>query len=67
MIDDSFSDELDEAIVALVLQGEPNKVIGRRLKVPIGTIKWRLHRIYRRLGIFSRSQLIIKVKELNES
>ena len=56
-------DRIDREIVRLLLAGEPNKVIARRLDIPLGTVKWRLHRLYARVGVTSRVQFAMKVRD----
>ena len=58
-----FTDELDETIARLVVSGLPNKAIARRVDVPEGTVKWRLHRLYGRLGVQTRSRFVLEVRE----
>jgi DNA-binding NarL/FixJ family response regulator len=47
-----------------VLQGLPNKVIGRRLNMADGTVKSHLNTVYRMFGVNSRAQLILKAREM---
>lgn len=56
-----FTDEVDEAIARLVVAGLPNKAIAGRLGIPEGTVKWRLHRMYGRLGVQSRSRFVLQL------
>ena len=58
-----FTDEIDETIARLVVAGLPNKAIAARLRMPEGTVKWRLHRLYGRLGVQSRSRFVLEVRE----
>jgi DNA-binding NarL/FixJ family response regulator len=47
-----------------VLQGLPNKIIGRRLNMADGTVKSHLNTVYRMFGVNSRAQLILKAREM---
>jgi DNA-binding NarL/FixJ family response regulator len=47
-------------IVELVCQGLRNKEIARRFDLTEGTVKVHLHNVYRKLGVNSRTELIIK-------
>lgn len=47
-----------------LLQGLPNKVIASRLGMAEGTVKTHLNTIYRLLGVNSRTQVILKAREL---
>lgn len=56
------SDRLDRQIVDLVLAGAGNKQIARELGLPEGTVKWRVHRLYVRVGVSSRTQFVLKMQ-----
>ena len=56
-------DEVDRRITQLVIEGLANKEISARLKMPEGTVKWRLHRLYERAGVQSRSQFVLRIRE----
>jgi DNA-binding NarL/FixJ family response regulator len=58
-----FTDEIDVAIARLVVEGLPNKAIAARVALPEGTVKWRLHRMYGRLSVQSRSRFVLEVKD----
>lgn len=58
-----FEDELDRRIAQLVFAGLPNKTVAARAGVPEGTVKWRLHRMYRRLDVASRSQFVLALRD----
>lgn len=59
-----FTDEIDEKIARLVVAGLPNKAVAARLEIPEGTVKWRLHRMYGRMGVQSRTGFVLEVREL---
>jgi two-component system nitrate/nitrite response regulator NarL len=48
-------------IVRLVARGLRNKEIGRRLAITEGTVKIHLHNVYNKLGVASRTQLMLYV------
>jgi DNA-binding NarL/FixJ family response regulator len=51
-------------VMHYLLQGLPNKLIGRRLTMADGTVKSHLNSIYRMFAVNSRAQLILKAREL---
>jgi DNA-binding NarL/FixJ family response regulator len=51
-------------VLHYLLQGLPNKVIGRRLSMADGTVKSHLNTIYRMFAVNSRAQLILKARSL---
>jgi two-component system nitrate/nitrite response regulator NarL len=53
--------ELD--VVRAVAQGLRNREIGERLGIAEGTVKLHLHTIYTKLGVDSRTALIVKLNE----
>lgn len=61
MEDGPFTDRVDETIARLVVAGLPNKAIAARLGIPEGTVKWRLHRMYARIGVQTRSHFVLEV------
>jgi DNA-binding NarL/FixJ family response regulator len=50
-------------VLHYLLQGLPNKVIGRRLEMADGTVKSHLNGIYRMFSVNSRAQLILKARQ----
>lgn len=50
-------------VMHYVLQGLPNKVIGKRLGMADGTVKTHLNTVYRVFAVNSRAQLILKARE----
>ena len=62
---DLFAERLDQLterqkqVAALACEGHSNKIIARKLNVSTGTIKSHLHTIYAKLGVQSRTMLII--------
>lgn len=53
----------ERAVAGLVLQGLRNKEIAAELGVTEGTVKVHLHKVFEKLGVASRTELIIKVQE----
>jgi DNA-binding NarL/FixJ family response regulator len=51
--------ERESQIVQLVVEGVPNKEIASKLAVSAHTVKNHLFRIYEKLGVSSRSELIL--------
>lgn len=49
-------------VLHYLLQGLPNKTIGRRLEMADGTVKSHLNGIYRMFAVNSRAQLILKAR-----
>ena len=47
-----------EAIARLILEGKPDKQIAQDLKLAVPTIRTHLTRLYRRLGITDRAELL---------
>lgn len=61
--------EREKGVVSLVGQGYRNKEIAQRLNISEPTVKTHLHRIFQKLNIRNRSELItyaIKSNEVNE-
>ena len=63
MATEVFADDLDEAIARLVVEGLPNKTIAARTGMPEGTVKWRLHRMYQRAGVQTRSRFVLELRD----
>ena len=59
-----FADDLDRRIAEMVVQGAPNKAIARATGLPLGTVKWRLHRMYGRLRVGSRTAFAMTVRDI---
>jgi DNA-binding CsgD family transcriptional regulator len=51
----------EQQVVAILLEGRSNKEIARRLGIAEGTVKWHLHSIFRKTGVFRRAALVAKV------
>ncbi|MBN8636497.1 MAG: protein kinase, partial [Anaerolineae bacterium] len=55
----------EQEILGLIIAGLPNKEIAQRLTFTVGTVKWYITQIYRKLGVRSRVQAIVRARELN--
>jgi len=53
----------ERAIVGLVVQGLRNREIGSELGVAEGTVKAHLHRIYEKLGVSDRTDLVLRARD----
>lgn len=67
--DDQTDEQLltlrEHEILQLIIDGMANKEIAHQLTVNIGTIKWYINQIYRKLGVRNRVQAIIRARELD--
>lgn len=61
------SDEIDLRIAQMVISGKSNKEIAHRLGMPEGTVKSRVHRLYKRLGVSSRAQFVRKALQSGQN
>jgi len=52
----------DEQIIRGLLRGETNKELGAGLGISQKTIEWHLGRLYQRLGVQSRTELVATVQ-----
>jgi DNA-binding NarL/FixJ family response regulator len=52
-------------VVSLVVRGLPNKLVAHELGITAGTIKAHLHRVYQKLGVSSRIELILRGKSVD--
>jgi DNA-binding CsgD family transcriptional regulator len=52
----------DERVAALVAHGLTNEEIAERLTLRPKTVEWHLTRIYRKLGVRSRTELALKIQ-----
>ena len=55
----------EQEILRLIIQGLPNKEIAQRLTFTVGTVKWYITQIYRKLHVRSRVQAIVRARELD--
>ncbi len=56
--------EREQEILGLIAQGLSNQAIANRLFLTLGTVKWYNRHIYSKLGVRSRTQAIIRAREL---
>ena len=55
----------EQEILHLLVEGFTNKQIAQKLYVELPTIKWHISNIYKKLGVRSRVQAILRARELN--
>jgi DNA-binding NarL/FixJ family response regulator len=55
--------EREREVLALVAEGEPNKLIARRLEISEATVKAHLTSVFRRLGVTSRTEAAIWARD----
>ena len=53
----------EERVAALVAEGRTNREAADALFMSVNTIEWNLSRIYRKLGVRSRTDLAAKLRE----
>lgn len=51
-------------VLAMLWEGLPNKLIGRRLKISADTVKFHIVHIHRALGVWSRLQAVAAARSL---
>lgn len=61
------SDEIDLRIAEMIITGKSNKEIARHLAMPEGTVKSRVHRLYKRVAVSSRAQFVRRVLQSGEN
>jgi len=55
----------EQEILQRVIAGQSNRQIAADLVVTVGTVKWYITQIYRKLNVRSRVQAIVRARELN--
>lgn len=55
----------EHEILHLIIEGRSNKEIADKLVITVMTVKWYVTQIYRKLGVRSRVQAIVRARELN--
>ena len=55
----------EQEILQRIIAGLSNKEIAQELFVEISTVKWYIYQIFRKLGVRSRMQCIVRARELN--
>jgi DNA-binding NarL/FixJ family response regulator len=53
-------------VLALLLQGKPNKLIARELNVSVETVKDHVAAVLRALGVNSRTQAVLAVSQMQQ-
>jgi DNA-binding CsgD family transcriptional regulator len=53
----------EERVAALVAEGRTNRETADALFMSVNTIEWNLSKIYRKLGVRSRTELSAKLRE----
>ena len=53
-------------VLALLLQGNPNKLIARELGVSVETVKDHVAAVLRALGVSSRTQAVLAVSQMSQ-
>ncbi|MCQ3931341.1 MAG: hypothetical protein DPW16_12865 [Chloroflexi bacterium] len=55
----------EQEILLLIVKGLSNKEIAQRLTFTVGTVKWYITQIYKKLHVRSRVQAIVRARELD--
>ncbi len=55
----------EQDILLRIIGGLSNKEIAQELFVEVSTVKWYIYQIFRKLGVRSRMQCIVRARELN--
>ena len=63
LLPDPLSDQ-EKNVLQLILSGKSNLEIAETLFISVGTAKWHVHNILRKIGADNRAQAIIRAKEL---
>jgi DNA-binding CsgD family transcriptional regulator len=54
----------EERVAALVMEGQTNREVATALSLSVNTIEWNLSRIYRKVGVRSRTELAAKLRSV---
>ena len=54
----------EQQILGLIVEGKSNRQIAQELFVELSTVKWYITQIYRKLGVRSRVQAMVRAREL---
>lgn len=52
-------------IIKFIIDGRSNREIAQELIVELSTVKWHIHRIFRKLGVHNRMECIVRAHELH--
>jgi len=66
LAEESSLTERQEQMLACIFQGLPNKEIASHLRIGTSTVHTHLHRLFKRLGVHSRKQLIGRYLQLDD-
>jgi WD40 repeat protein/DNA-binding CsgD family transcriptional regulator len=55
----------EQEILSLIADGLSNREIADKLVVTVGTVKWHIKQLYKKLGVRSRVQAIVRGRELD--
>ncbi len=55
----------EQEVMALLANGLSNRDIAAQLVFSLGTVKWYVNQIYSKLGVGSRTQAVVRARELN--
>ncbi len=55
----------EQEVLRFIIEGFSNREIADKLVITLGTAKWYVNQIYRKLGVRSRVQAILQARELN--
>jgi WD40 repeat protein/serine/threonine protein kinase len=55
----------EQEILQLIVEGDTNQEIAQKLYLEISTVKWHISRMYKKLGVRSRVQAIVRARDLD--
>ncbi len=55
----------EQEILQLIVEGDTNQQIAQKLFLELSTVKWHISRLYKKLGVRSRVQAIVRARDLN--
>ena len=55
----------EHEVLQLIAEGKSNQEIGNQLFVTVATVRWHIRQLYKKLGVRSRVQAIIRARELD--
>jgi len=55
----------EQEILSMIASGKSNRQIADELVVAVGTVKWHITQVYKKLGVRSRVQATVRARELN--
>ena len=55
----------EQEVLRYIVEGLSNREIANQLVITLSTVKWYVNQIYRKLGVRSRVQAIVRARELN--